>query len=176
MALVFYDWKFYENKKAIEPISLGIIDDTGRELYLVNNDFDWDSCLNKSLQDFIKPQVAIGLSEAKEAYKCTADEIGDRILDWLRPYIKDGEAIYLASYCTAFNHVLLVQQLGGLSNCPKFIPDWTRDLKQNFADLGIEEEELIGKKDNANNALFTARWIRNIYYDTYVKEIINLAS
>ena len=38
MRRIWYDFEFLENGSTIFPISVGMVDDQGRELYLVNED------------------------------------------------------------------------------------------------------------------------------------------
>ena len=40
MRRIWYDFEFLENGSTIFPISVGMVDDQGRELYLVNEDIE----------------------------------------------------------------------------------------------------------------------------------------
>ena len=158
MSLVFYDWEFYEDGKTITPISLGLVAEDGRELYLINGDFDWDRCPNEWLHENVEPYVEI---EGQEVVTLPQSKIGDRVLKWLKPETEKPEEIQFIGYYSAYDHVLLAQQFGTMMDLPSAIPMYTRDLKQWCSDLG--NPELPPQSATEHNALFDARWIRSSY-------------
>ena len=64
----FYDCEFDEsNEKEIKLISIGIISEDGRELYLINKDYDW-STSSQWLIDNVKPYIISAPDYFKVSY------------------------------------------------------------------------------------------------------------
>jgi hypothetical protein len=161
-ALVFYDWEFYENGRTIEPISLGMVCQDGRELYLVNVDFDWDNCPSEWLHKNVKPQLMAGFLDKYLIRQCHRNWIGEAILDWLIPEIEHFGSIKLVGDYVAYDHVLLVQQFGTMMDLPEGIPMYSHDLRQWIDDLG-NPQDLPRQSVGEHNALFDARYICRVY-------------
>lgn len=164
MVLIFYDWEFdaETNPEIIEPISLGLQGEDGRDMYLINKDFDWDNCKSQWLKENVRPQLIL---PGIRFYQIPKTEFNQTIMRWLAPWIcdlKDKEKrIKLIGYYADYDHVCLVQRFGTMMELPEHIPMWSHDLKQWCADLG--DPRLPEQKQGEHNALLDAKWCRDAY-------------
>ena len=142
---VFYDTEFLEDGKTIDLISIGMVAEDGRELYLVNRDApwkrikkhewlmvnvvpklpqphgDWRNHMPKRwLIDFHNPHVRGRL------------EISVMVTDFLRA---TPDVELWADYA-AYDHVALCQLFGPMMALPDGVPMWTNDLRQEMHRLG----------------------------------------
>lgn len=137
-----YDWEFKEDGVTIQPISLGMVDDNDRELYIINIDavrafrereyfeqldqtdlwlrdnvFNYitESDLDKYGKHFTLPGSG----------KTPATEVYDFICDGLK---RGDENVELWGYFAAYDHVCLSQLFGRMIDLPAPMPMFTNDL------------------------------------------------
>lgn len=181
---VFYDTEFIENGVTIELISIGMVTEDGRELYLINSECDWSKA-----SDWVQENV-ISKLEPTPANFVPHREIRDRVLAFLGwrtrreiaeeevghlltlDYFKDRDLdahelrrparkLELWGYYSAYDHVALCQLFGTMMNLPKGMPMYTRDLKQWCAQMGDPPLPEQGKGEH--DALADARWNREAH-------------
>lgn len=131
----WYDWEFDENGITINPISLGIVAEDGRELYLINEDYmaNWDEQDQTNLDsryEWLKRNVLDYIDlEERDQYALPYLDMADAVLKFIS---KDGEIterknIELWGHFAAYDHVCLAQLWGSMINLPKPIPMYTND-------------------------------------------------
>jgi hypothetical protein len=82
----FYDCEFDESPiYGIRLISVGIVDEHGNELYMINKDYNWDLCTNNWLIENVKPFI----NSAPDYYKVSKIEMVRKILDFIQPSAAD---------------------------------------------------------------------------------------
>ena len=152
----FYDSEFYEDGERIHLISIGIVAEDGRELYLENNDFDPDIVpAGHWLVDNVfpwlynQPDVLLHKKDIAEAVK---------------EFILDAEGPHeLWGYFSDYDHVVLAQLFGRMVDMPEGIPWFTLDLKQTLHTF-IIHCALPAQDEVEHHALADARWNRKLYY------------
>lgn len=158
MTLIFYDWEFQENGKTIEPISLGMVSETGDELYLINQDFNWNTA-SDWLKANVKPHLFTNCLTEVVPRQMIASEVNQWTLQQV--YSSKSDKVKLVGYYANYDHVLLAQQFGTMMDLPKHIPMWTCDLKQWCDDLG--DPQLPPQEKGEHHALLDAQFIRDAY-------------
>lgn len=127
----FYDWEFDENGQTIKPISLGMVAEDGRELYLINNTYfrQLDAGLVNPIQ-WVRDNVIAKIPAIDRGiYGRPLSEFAKLVLN----FISDGnrylkrEDIELWGHFAAYDHVCLAQLWGPMVNLPKPIPMYTND-------------------------------------------------
>ncbi|WP_420874235.1 hypothetical protein [Nocardia gipuzkoensis] len=147
----FYDSEFLDDGKTIEPISIGIVCEDGREYYAVNSDMPverikkhhwlmenvWPSLPlrghktglkytgrgdSKHEVGLLEPGVLDSASVLVKPKWVIANEVRDFLLS-------EGEPQLWAHY-PSYDHVLLAQLWGPMHRLPEGIPMRTNDLQQ----------------------------------------------
>jgi len=168
----FYDCEFLEDGKTIELISIGIVAEDGRELYLVSRDAPWKRIKK---DEWLMANVVPKLPQPH----------GDRrnqvpkswLIDFHDPAVREREAIAnrvaafllgndLETYTDlelwadygAYDHVVLCQLFGPMVALPSGIPMFTHDFQQALRAAGNPPipEQAAGQ----HNALDDARHLR----------------
>lgn len=177
-----YDTEFLELGPAhpIRLISIGMVRDDGRELYMVNRAVHDDGWLHQAIceHDWIMQNVVphlplqstwgggpsiiqrhghfradFELDTSDPAVK-TAEEIRDAVAG----FVLSAPDPELWAYYAAYDHVVLAQLFGVMANLPAGFPMHTHDLKQEVVRLG--GPKLPQMTGAAHNALDDARWVR----------------
>lgn len=158
----FYDTEFYEDGERIHLISIGIVAEDGRELYLENGDFDWDMVPSDHwIQENVRPHL-----RGYSAW-CTKQEIAEHVKSFIcqsNPYDYTSNRLY--GYYVAYDHVVLAQLFGRMVDMPKGMPWFSNDLKQMIEHdphrLG-NVVDTIKYQGTQHHALTDARWNRDLY-------------
>jgi hypothetical protein len=143
----FYDTEFIEDGLTIELVSIGVVDETGREFYAVSTEFDPERAgpwVRANVLDKLPPP----------ADKAWADRatIRERLLNFLSPH---GESVELWAWFAAYDHVALAQLWGAMPALPRQLPRFTRELRQRWEDVG--KPTLPPAPQDAHDALADAR-------------------
>jgi hypothetical protein len=167
----FYDTEFLEDGKTIELISIGIVAEDGRELYLVNRDAPWKRIKK---DEWLMANVAPGLPRPHGDW---INQIPKRWpIDFHNPAVRDRPAIrdaveffLLGNPATrtdielwadygAYDHVALCQLFGRMIDLPDGVPMFTNDFQQEWRRAGRPAlpEQGVG----LHNALADARHLR----------------
>jgi len=147
MRRYFYDTEFIEDGQTIDLISIGVVDETGREFYAVSTEFDPDNAI-----PWVRRHVLDQLpSPADPAWRSRA-RIRDDLLSFLTG---PGQAIELWAWLASYDHVALAQLWGPMTELPRAIPRFTYELRQRWADLGKPDLPVAGP--DAHDALADAR-------------------
>jgi hypothetical protein len=173
----FYDCEFIEDGFTIDLISIGIVCEDGRQLYLQSVEFD-ESKANEWVKWNVLPHLSlcpccghkvnhedVGKCRSKKCLWRTRAQIRDEVL----AFINAGEGKpEFWGYCSAYDHVALAQLFGPMINLPEEWPMYTKDLKQWCDELGNPEmPKQIGTE---HNALADALYNKRIYHFLKMRE------
>ncbi len=162
----FYDFEFDEDGRTIEPISLGMVSEDGRELYLISHEYmnhylslksyrdsGGDVKINPFVEEHVLPRIQPG--DVTNAVADWPELIIDFISDSGR-YTKRSQ-IELWGYFAAYDHVCLAQRFGPMDKLPQPIPMYTNEVMQlNTGTLPI-------RTTPEHHALYDAIYQKEIY-------------
>lgn len=143
----FLDTEFLDDGKTIELISIGIVAEDGRELYLENIEFNWANA-TAWLMENVYPHL--------NGYRLTRSDIRNNILEFLA----NDDAIEFWGYFADYDWVLFCQLFGRMIDLPKPLPMFCMDLMQ----LQKMKSIRIKQANSIHNALQDARWIKETYF------------
>jgi hypothetical protein len=128
----FYDCEFIEDGRVVDLVSIGVVDEFGREFYAVSTQFD-----DSKAVPWVRNNVLDKLpSPADKAWR-SRERIRDDLYDFLVEPIKGRtEQMELWAWYAAYDHVVLAQLWGAMPALPREIPRFTKDLRQRWDDLG----------------------------------------
>lgn len=128
----FYDCEFIEDGRVVDLVSIGVVDEFGREFYAVSTQFD-----DSKAVPWVRNNVLDKLpSPADKAWR-SRERIRDDLYDFLVEPIKGrSEQMELWAWYAAYDHVVLAQLWGAMPALPREIPRFTKDLRQRWDDLG----------------------------------------
>ncbi len=166
----FYDCEFIEDGTTIDLVSIGIVDENGREFYAVSSEFDQAKLkANPFLVENVWPSLPRLNTENGRRCRCrhghldlghpdvrSREQIARGVLQFLlgEPQAEPQE-IELWAWFAAYDHVTLAQLWGPMIKLPPGVPQFTRDLKQEAARLG--NPRLPEQAEGVHNALADAR-------------------
>ena len=181
----WYDFEFLDTGSRIKPISVGIVAEDGRELYLVNEacdegDFGKAIMQHPWLVENVVPHLPLRkdsprddgfwrLDGRKTGFRLDRDDNRVVPLRFIRNAVRDFFAVdppvsgELWGYFPAYDHVLLAQLWGPMSHLPKHIPMRTSCIAQYADMLGIDGFDDVPMTGTAHNALDDARWTRQAW-------------
>jgi hypothetical protein len=149
----FYDTEFVQGGYGapVVLISIGVVAEDGREYFACNEGFaleQADAWVEEHVLPHLPPRSA---PEWKPVAQIAAE---------LRAFI--GEAPpELWGYCSAYDHVLLVQIFGGFDKWPEGWPFYTCDLRQWQDSLGLDTLDVPWPGEH--DALADARWCKKAW-------------
>ncbi len=129
----FYDCEFIEDGRTVELVSIGMVDEYGREFYAVSTEFDASRAV-----PWVRRNVLDKLpSPADRAWR-SRERIRDELYDFLVEPLRagNGEELELWAWYAAYDHVALAQLWGAMPALPREIPRFTKDLRQLWDDRG----------------------------------------
>jgi hypothetical protein len=144
---IFYDTEFIENGVTIELVSLGAVDEAGREFYAVSSEFDQNRA-----GPWVRQHVLSKLPPPGDGAWRGRTRIREEFLAFATA---SGERIELWAWISAYDHVALAQLWGAMPELPRAIPRFTRDLRQRWEDVG--KPALPRAPPDAHDALADAR-------------------
>ncbi len=179
------DTEFIDDGFTIDLISIGIVCEDNRQLYLQSVEFDptkaspWvkDHVLNSLL---VCPHLSGNIRGlyAHDEGQCTFHDPSERIIGaytdcpWrtreqikneIKHFFNPSDGIELWSWCSAYDHVAFCQIFGTMMYLPKGYPTYTRDIQQVLDERGITDDKLPPQEGQVHNALADARHIRKIW-------------
>ena len=143
----FYDTEFIEDGTTIDLVSIGVVDERGREFYAVSTEFDPGKA-----GPWVRENVLDKLPSPADPAWCDRATIRDRLLEFLR---RDRERVELWAWFAAYDHVALAQLWGDMPALPRELPRFTRELRQRWEDVG--KPALPPPPTDAHDALADAR-------------------
>ncbi len=151
----FFDTEFIEDGKTIDLLSIGIVAEDGRELYLRNTEADLDRA-NPWVMSNVFPSLGVSVDGTKTGKWFTREAIVLAILE----FIGDGKPEFWAYYAD-YDWVVLCQLFGRMIDLPKGWPMYCNDLKQRCKSMG--DPELPKQDSTEHHALSDARWVKTAY-------------
>ena len=109
----FYDCEFIEDGRTIELVSIGVVDENGREFYAVSTEFDPSRAIGWVRRNVLSKLPA----PADPAWRPLA-RIRDELLAFL---VEPGETIELWAWMAGYDHVVLAQLWGDMRALPRAI-------------------------------------------------------
>jgi 3' exoribonuclease, RNase T-like len=124
----FYDCEFIEDGQTIDLVSIGVVDESGREFYAVSSEFNPDPAI-----EWVRRHVLSRLPSPSDTAWRTRQRIRADLLEFLTV---PGEPIELWAWMAGYDHVALVQLWGNMRALPRPIPRFTHELRQRWEDRG----------------------------------------
>lgn len=154
----FYDLEFDETKDSrIELISIGMVDEQGNQLYLINKDYDW-STANEWLRVNVYPYI----KDAPDYLKVDLNTIKMKVLKFINP--GPSKDIKLYGYYSAYDHVCFCKLFGTMKQLPEYMPMYTNDLQQTLDYFNQTIESLnVLESIQEHNALSDAKFNLDLY-------------
>ena len=172
----YLDTEFFEDGKTIDLISLALVAEDGRELYLINKDFDYLRA--KELMDryddywvldnVLKPMAKQeGYTDVwgmiLDSQKSIARyEFANKITD----FISDDKDLEFYAYYADYDWVVFCQLFGRMIDLPEHFPKFCMDLKQMMVEMNLGsdwKQDLCPNPEGEHNALVDARWNKRLY-------------
>lgn len=144
---MFFDTEFIEDGRTIELISIGIVSEDGRELYLENTEVDLERA-----SDWVKANVVPYLGRRDAS--ATRSEIRDNLIE----FVGDDLDPQFWAYYGAYDWVALCQLFGTMMDLPSNFPMFHMDVKQWAEHLDIAR--FTHPNEMEHHALHDARWTR----------------
>jgi hypothetical protein len=147
----FYDCEFIEDGRTIDLVSIGVVDEQGREYYAVSTEFD-----DTRAVPWVRRHVLDKLPSPADPAWRSRERIRADLQEFLLAPVRRGEAerIELWAWYAAYDHVALAQLWGAMPALPREIPRFTKDLRQLWDDLG---QPPLPSADGRHDALVDAR-------------------
>jgi hypothetical protein len=144
----FYDTEFIDNGRTIELISIGVVAEDGREYYAISTEFDPDRA-----GSWVRKNVLPLLPSPSSRLWRSRREIRDELETFFD--IDGDEPIELWAWVSAYDHVVLCQLWGPMTDLPPPIPRFTRELRQFWEERGCPR--MPPRPREAHDALVDAR-------------------
>ncbi|CDO06453.1 3'-5' exoribonuclease [Mycolicibacterium cosmeticum] len=144
----FYDTEFIDNGRTIELISIGVVAEDGREYYAISTEFDPDragSWVRKNVLPKL-PSPSSKLWRSRRQIRSDLEDFFD---------IDGDEPIELWAWVGAYDHVVLCQLWGPMTDLPPAMPRFTRELRQLWEDRG--NPRMPPRPTDSHDALVDAR-------------------
>jgi len=146
----WFDTEFIEDGKTIDLISIGILAEDGRELYLESSECD----LTRASQ-WVKDNVIVHLRGGD--WRFPRKDIADSIVS----FVATDSKLEFWAYYADYDWVVLCQLFGTMMDLPKGWPMYCRDVKQLCDELGNPPLPEQGKSEH--HALADAKWTREAW-------------
>lgn len=143
----FYDTEFIEDGVTIDLVSIGVVDERGREFYAVSTEF-----VPEKAGAWVREHVLPKLPSPSDRAWRSRERIRQDLLEFIG-HPRDG--VQLWAWFAAYDHVALAQLWGAMPDLPRQLPRFTRDLRQRWEDLG--KPTLPAPPADAHDALADAR-------------------
>ena len=143
----FYDCEFVEDGHVIDLVSIGVVDEYGREYYAISTEFD-----DKPALPWVRRHVLDLLPSPSDPAWRSRDRIRTELHEFLVAPLRDGSAaqIELWAWYAAYDHVVLAQLWGRMPELPREIPRFTKELRQLWDERGRPPlPEPAGQRHNA---------------------------
>ena len=150
----FFDTEFIEYPSTIDLISIGMMAEDGRELYMISSEFD-----ESKAGDWVKENV---LDKLGDGLRYTREEIKNAILE----FVGDEVPEFWANH-SAYDWVVFCWIQGTMMELPENWPTYCNDLKQWEVQLG--SPEFPDMEEGQHNALEDAKYNVRLY--EFLKDI-----
>jgi hypothetical protein len=145
---IWFDTEFIEDGKTIDLLSIGMVREDGKELYLENLSAD----VNKA-DAWVRENVFPHLDYVKHGV--AREEIGPKVLAFVGPQPE------FWGYYADYDWVVLCQLYGRMIDLPQGWPMYCRDVKQLCDSVG--NPKLLIQDSTEHHALADAKWTRKAW-------------
>ena len=150
----FKDFEFNEDGITIDPISLGIVTETGAELYI---EFDYDEA-KVAKNEWVMKNVIPLLTKPKDE-RLSFEEARIEIYN----FISTDPSPEFWAYYADYDWVCFCRMWGKMIDLPEHFPRHCKDLKQLYDHLGRPPIARPPAPTEEHNALVDARWNRHFF-------------
>jgi 3'-5' exoribonuclease-like protein len=166
---IFYDFEFVERGPGIPivPVSAGFVREDGKELYVINAECLSAVMRHRWLSVNVVPYLPIRM-DSSIIFEWSMDHHEyvnvlnlDRLVEEVRQFITGTPYAELWAYYGAYDHVVLAQLFGDMSELPSGIPMFTHELQQLIEQH--PEVKLPPDPSPTHHALADARWVKEAY-------------
>lgn len=153
----FYDTEFIEDGEYIDLVSVGVVAEDGREFYAVSTEFD-----PTQAGPWVRKNVLNQLPPRSDSAWMDRATLRKKLYEFLLPGHTPGQRLSaserpeLWAWVGAYDHVVIAQLWGDMSQLPPEMPRFTRELKQLWEMAG--RPRLPEPPTNAHDALADARF------------------
>lgn len=147
----YFDTEFIDDGKVIDLVSIGIVDDEGRELYLESSEFD-----ESKANSWVREHVLSELGPPNERHPRSV--IADRIAHFVKT--DSPHPPQFIAYFADYDWVALCQLFGPMIGLPKGWPMFCLDLRQLQFHTG---QRIKQPETDRHHALTDARWVRECW-------------
>lgn len=177
---IFYDCEFEERGPdlPIVLVSIGLVREDGRELYLINEASISNVMRSPWLSVNVRPSLPIredgpfiyewDSTHPEYPYVVNRDALSNMV----QKFITEVDDPELWGYFSAYDHVVLCQLFGSMAELPAGIPMFTCDIQQmikHLSDAGITLD-LPPQPEVAHHAMWDARWNYQAFGRIYFPE------
>jgi len=130
----FYDCEFIEDGRTVDLVSIGVVDEHGREFYAVSTEFD-----DSRAVPWVRRNVLDKLPSPSDKAWRSRERIRDDLYEFLVAPLRaagTNDTLELWAWYAAYDHVVLAQLWGAMPALPRVIPRYTKELRQLWDDLG----------------------------------------
>ena len=129
----FYDCEFIEDGRVIDLVSIGVVDEYGREFYAVSTEFDASAAV-----PWVRRNVLSQLPSPGDPVWRSRERIRADLWEFLTAPLRTrpGETIELWAWLAAYDHVALAQLWGPMPNLPRAFPGFTKALRKRWDERG----------------------------------------
>jgi hypothetical protein len=148
----FYDCEFIEDGRVIDLVSIGVVDESGREFYAVSTEFDASRAL-----PWVRRHVLDKLPSPADPAWRSREQLREDLYAFLVEPLRSGvaDALELWAWFAAYDHVVLAQLWGAMPDLPRDIPRLTREIRQHWEAAG--SPPIPGPGGDRHDALADAR-------------------
>jgi len=166
---IYYDTEFVERGRdlPLRLVSIGMVREDGYELYLINEECLSDVARHPWLSINVLPHLpakgtmAGGILEWNREHDHYSRILPlDTLVDYVRKFITDVPDPELWAYYGAYDHVVLCQLFGSMSELPAGVPMWTHELMQEWERAG--RPSLPPQASSEHHALNDAYWAKSL--------------
>src|SRR5262245_23019538 len=146
----FYDCEFIEDGRTIDLVSIGVVDEAGREFYAISTEFD-----DRAAVPWVRRNVLDRLPSPSHPAWRSRQRIRDDLYAFLVEPLTPGNDMELWAWYAAYDQLVLAQLWGRVPALPRDSPRFTKDLRQRCDDL--DRPELPNAEHQWHDALVDAR-------------------
>lgn len=154
MTRYWMDCEFIDDGKSIDLISIGIVSEDGRELYLESANVDAGKA-----DQWVRNNVFPYLKGGEQRWPLKSINVTLRDFFDIEDYGKPE----IWGWCAGYDFVAFCQIFGTMMDLPAGYPHYIRDVQYILDERGIKDEQLPQQEDGLHNALADARHIKRLW-------------
>jgi hypothetical protein len=192
MTHYWIDTEFLDTGSTIDLVSIGLVCEDGRELYLQSLGFNLNKA-NEWVQANVFPhlQLCQHIGTAEKSVESvlwtqmsdhgflgggchTRDLIGfspecpwrtrEQIRDEVKAFVNAGEGKpEFIGWCSSYDHVALCQLFGTMMDIPNGWPHYITEFQQILDGRGVYDDQLPQQEEGTHNALEDARHLKKLW-------------